>query len=37
MVVQQKPNVTRNHEVLGSIPALDHWVKEDLALPWAMV
>ena len=29
-------NLTRNHEVLGSIPGLTQWVK-DLALLWAVV
>ena len=29
-------NLTRNHEVEGSIPALSQWVK-DLALLWAVL
>ena len=31
VVVQQLMNLTRNHEVIGSIPGLSEWVK-DLAL-----
>ena len=27
VVVQWLTNPTRNHEVVGSIPGLDHWVK----------
>ena len=36
IVAQWLTNPTRNHEVVGSIPGLDHWVK-DLALPRAVV
>ena len=32
VVAQWLMNPTRNHEVVGSIPDLDQWVK-DLALP----
>ena len=32
IVVQWLTNPTRNHEVVGSVPALAQWVK-DLALP----
>ena len=31
-----KTNLTRNHEVVCSIPGLTQWV-QDLALPWAVV
>ena len=36
IVAQWLTNQTRNHEVVGSIPALAHWVK-DLVLPGAVV
>ena len=36
VVVQWLTNLTRNHEVVGSIPALAQWV-DGPALPWAVV
>ena len=32
----EETNVTRNDEVVGSIPGLAQWVKEPV-LPWAVV
>ena len=32
-MAQQKKNLTRNHEVAGSIPGLTQWVKKALVLP----
>ena len=36
IVAQWLTNPTRNHEVVGSIPAPAQWVK-DLVLPWTVV
>ena len=35
-MAQWLTNPTRNNEVVGSIPGLDHWVK-DPELPWGVV
>ena len=36
IVAQWLTNLSRNHEVAGSLPALAQWIM-DLVLPWAVV